>query len=430
MISPCPPSDFKKRSEQSLMQTPNNEIYDLIVVGGGPAGATAALYARRHGLKTLLLDRARFPRDKICGDALSGKAVTVLRDLGLVNKVSDLPGAVVHTVTFGSPDHTEAAVDLTRSNRRDLLTGFVIRRHIFDAFLFREARNVADTCIESFNVRDLIVENGQVCGVRGKQAGRPETVDFRGRIVLGADGFNSIVARKTGLYKHEPRHWIVALRCYYQNVRGLTDQIELHYVDAVIPGYFWIFPLENGCANVGIGMVHKYLKRQDVDLKIALDQTIHSPYFRGRFADAAPLEAPVGWNLPVGSKHRKTYGSGFMLIGDSAGLIDPFTGEGIGNAMYAARYAVQCAKEACDAGDFSGKFLSRYDDRLWDDIGDELKVSARLQQIGRLRFLVNFVIRKAEKSQEVRDILCGMMANEVPKKQLANPLFYLKLLLM
>ncbi len=407
-----------------------DEIYDLIIVGGGPAGATAALYAKRYGLKTLLVDKARFPRDKICGDALSGKAVAVLRDLGLADKVSDLPGAEVHTITFGSPDHTEVDVDLTRSSRQEFLTGFVIRRQIFDTFLFREARSAADTCIEEFTVRDLIVEDGQVCGIRGKQAGCSETVDYRGRIVLGADGFNSIVARKAGLYKHEPRHSIVALRCYYQNVKGLTDQIELQYVDAVSPGYFWIFPLENGYANVGIGMVHKYLKEQQMDLKIALEQTIHSSHFKARFADAVPLEEPVGWNLPVGSKHRKPYGNGFMLIGDSAGLIDPFTGEGIGNAMYAARHAVECAREACGAGDFRDKFLARYDKRLWDEIGDELKVSTRLQQVGRLRFLVNFVIQKAAKSQGVRDILCGMIANEVPKKQLANPLFYLKLLLM
>lgn len=410
------------------MTTTDTEIYDLIIVGGGPAGSTAALYAKRHGLKTLLLDKAKFPRDKICGDALSGKAVTVLRELCLLEKVSQLPGAFIRRVIFGSPDGTDVEVEFSRSTRQDFLTGFVIRRQIFDAFLFEEARKIVDRCFEQFTVGDLLFENGQACGVRGRQLGSDKDSEFRGRVVLGADGFNSIVARKSGLYKHEPRHWIVALRCYYGNVSELTDQIELHYVDEVNPGYFWIFPLENGCANVGIGMVHEFIKKQRVDLKSVLDETIRSPRFRDRFADATLLEQPVGWNLPVGSKRRKSYGNGFMLLGDAAGLIDPFTGEGIGNAMYAARYAVECAHEACCESNFSEKFLSRYEKRLWDEIGDELKVSTRMQQLGRVRFLLNFVIHKAKKSVEIRDLICGMMANEVPKKLLTNPLFYLKLL--
>ncbi|MSS70691.1 MAG: NAD(P)/FAD-dependent oxidoreductase [Candidatus Latescibacteria bacterium] len=401
-------------------------IYDLIIVGGGPAGATAALYAGRQGLKTLLLEKAQFPRDKICGDALSGKAVTVLRDLGLLEKVRGLPGAFIRSVTFGSPDHTETNIPFSRSSRQDFLTGFVIRRQVFDHFLFEEARQAADACVEGFTVRDLLVEGGQVVGVQG--VGGDGEVTYRGRIVLGADGFNSIVARKAGLYRHEPGHWVVALRCYYQNVGRLTDQIELHFVDEALPGYFWIFPLEDGCANVGIGMRHDYLKRRGVDLKGALQAVIQSPHFRDRFAGAKALEEPVGWNLPLGSKRRKLCGDGFLLLGDAAGLIDPFTGEGIGNAMYSARLAVETACEAGAAGDFSEAALAGYDRRVWETLGDELKVSFRMQQLGRLRFLLNFVIRKAAQKQAIGDVICGMMADEIPKKKLMNPFFYLKLL--
>lgn len=410
------------------MSEPTPDIYDLIVVGGGPSGAAAALYARRHGLKTLVLDRARFPRDKICGDALSGKALTVLRELDLYDRVAGLPGAAIHTVTFGSPDGVQADIDLRRSGRTDYHTGFVIRREIFDDFLFREARNAGAECLEAFTVKDLLRENGRVCGVVGLREGNPEPVSLRGRIVAGADGFNSIVARKTGLYKHEPGHWIVALRCYYRNVKGLTDQIELQYVDEVIPGYFWIFPLEDGRANVGIGMLHRYIKQQNLDLRAALRSVIESDRFKARFDGAVPLEEPAGWNLPVGSKHRKIYGNGFLLLGDAAGLIDPFTGEGIGNALYSARHAAATAAEACRTGDFSERFLARYDQRLWSEIGDELKVSARLQKIGRFRGLLNLVIHKAARNPAVSDLICGMIANEVPKQRLANPFFYLNLL--
>lgn len=141
------------------------------------------------------------------------------------------------------------------------------------------------------------------------------------------------------------------------------------------------------------------------------------------------MEKPVGWNLPVGSKRRKSYGNGFMLLGDAAGLIDPFTGEGIGNALYSARYAVETAKEALEKGDLSAGFLSRYEDNLWKTIGNELRISTKLQKIGRYRFLLNLVINKASKNPEVSNIIAGMLANEVPRKRLANPLFYLRILL-
>ena len=404
------------------------ESYDVIIVGGGPAGATAALYAKRRGLKTLLLDKQRFPRDKVCGDALSGRSVAVLRDLGLLEKVRELPGALVQTVTFGSPNHTVVNIDLKSSGLEHVPMGFVIRREVFDNFLFQEAREVADTCIEEFSVRELVVETGEVRGVRGNRAGNGEMIEFRSRIVLGADGFNSIVARKMGLYNHDPRHWVVALRCYYRNVSDLTDHIELHYLDEVIPGYFWIFPLENGYANVGVGMLHEYIRRRKVNLKIALENAIRDPVFEDRFKESEAVGEPVGWNLPVGSKHREIFGSGFMLLGDAAGLIDPFTGEGIGNAMYSARLAVETSEEAYAADDFSGEFLSRYDERLWGAIGAELKLSHKLQQLGRIRFLLNFVIRKAARNEEVRNTIGAMIVNEVPKEKLVNPMFYLKLL--
>jgi geranylgeranyl reductase family protein len=418
------------------MSTTNNTLYDLIIVGAGPAGASAALYAQRHGMKTLLLDKDRFPRDKICGDALSGKSVSILHELGLLEEVSRLPGALINEVVFGSPDHTDVHIDLQRYDHRDLLTGkvmpmqgYVIRRQIFDHFLFKKARQVAAETIEGFTVRELIKENGVVQGVKGHIEGCEAQVEYRGRVVLGCDGFNSIVARKTGLYEHESQHWVVALRCYYKNVADLTDQIELHFVDEVLPGYFWIFPLENGCANVGIGMLHEYIKKRSVNLKQALDEVIARPPFAARFAQAQPLEEPVGWNLPVGSKRRRSYGDGFMLLGDAAGLIDPFTGEGIGNALYSARCAVETAKAAIQLGDTRAAVLKGYEDTLWEAIGDELKISTRLQQMGRWRPLLNFTLHKAARNPKISDLVCGMIANAVPKKELTSPLFYLKLLL-
>lgn len=410
------------------------QTYDLIIVGGGPAGAAAALYAQRQGLATLLLDKQCFPRDKICGDALSGKTVAILHELGLFAEVCNLPGASIARIVFGSPDARVASIDLSRYDLRDALTGrvlpmegFVIRREVFDDFLFAKARAAAAHTLEGFAVRTLLRQGEQVCGVRGR-TGDGTRLEFRAPLVLGCDGFNSIVARKSGLYRREHRAWMVALRQYFEGVAGLSDQIELHFIDEVRPGYFWIFPLEGRRANVGIGMDYQDVKARNIDLKAALAAAVSSPAFGARFCDARPLEAPVGWNLPVGSRRRPAHGNGLLLLGDAAGLIDPFTGEGIGNALYSARFAVETAVAARKAGDYSAGFLRRYEDRLWDALGSELKMSAKLHHLGRWPGLMNLVIGKAAKNAEVSDLICGMMANAVPRQVLANPLFYLRLL--
>ena len=267
------------------------QTYDLIIVGGGPAGATAALYAQHHGLAALLLDKQCFPRDKVCGDALSGKTVAILHELGLFEEVCDLPGAAVARIVFGSPDAT-ASIDLSRYELHNALTGrvlpmegFVIRREVFDDFLFAKARAAAARTLEGFAVRELLREGEQVCGVRGRTADGT-CLEFRAPLVLGCDGFNSIVARKSGLYRHESRDWMVALRQYFEGVAGLSDQIELHFIDEVRPGYFWIFPLEGDRANVGIGMDHRDIKARGIDLKDALAAAVASTTFGARFRDA------------------------------------------------------------------------------------------------------------------------------------------------
>lgn len=412
-----------------------SDPYDLIVVGGGPAGAAATLHARRLGLRVLLLDKARFPRDKTCGDALSGRSVTELRTLGLLDEVRALPGAAIRRVVFGSPSGQTASIPPSTLSGPSAssapgpmaIEGYVVPRLHLDALLFDRARAAADHCLERFAVRDLVREDGRVVGVTGRTAGGTAS-EFRGRVVLGCDGFSSVVARRTGLYRHQPEHWMVAVRCYHEGVAGLEDQIELHFLDEVLPGYFWIFPAGQGRANVGIGMNHADLTRQGIDLRQALARVLDSPRFRDRFHTARPLEEPTGWNLPVGSTRRQVGGEGFLLLGDAAGLIDPFTGEGIGNALCSARLAVETVAGACEAGDFSARFLQRYEHRLWEVLGRELATSTRLNRLARRRWLVDFVIRKAARRPEISAAIAAMMLNADDRRQLLGPRFYLGLL--
>ena len=402
-------------------------MYDLIIVGAGPAGTTAALYAERNNLNCIVVDKATFPRDKICGDALSGKSVRIFDELNLTKEIEQLDGSEINRITFGGPNHKYFDVNLKGNKKNNYITkGFVIPRKVFDYFLFKKAKEVTEI-LEGFKVKDLIYKNGKPVGIKGVNRKGDEQI-IEAPIILGCDGAHSIISRKLDAYKKDMEHTAVAIRCYYEGVEGLSNQIELHYIKEVKPGYFWLFPAGGNKANIGIGLSKNDAKKEDRTLTNIMKDVTQSQYFKGRFSNAKPLEKPKGWNLPMGSIHRKNYGDGYMLLGDAAGLVDPFTGEGIGNAMVAAKYAISTAKKAKDKGDYSKNVLSEYDQLLWGEIGKELRTSTKLQSLSRSSFLLNFVINRASRNQEVQDIISGMLSKEIPKDELSSPLFYFKIL--
>ena len=402
-------------------------MYDLIIVGAGPAGTTAALYAERNNLNCIVVDKATFPRDKICGDALSGKSVRIFDELNLTKEIEQLEGSEINRITFGGPNHKHFDVHLKGNKKNNYITkGFVIPRKVFDYFLFKKAKEVTEI-LEGFKVKDLIYKNGKPVGIKGVNRKGDEQI-IEAPIILGCDGAHSIISRKLDAYKKDMEHTAVAIRCYYEGVEGLSNQIELHYLREVKPGYFWLFPAGGNKANIGIGLSKNDAKKEDRTLTNIMEDVTQSQYFKERFSNAKPIEKPKGWNLPMGSIHRKNYGDGYMLLGDAAGLVDPFTGEGIGNAMVAAKYAISTAKKAKDKGDYSKNVLSEYDQLLWGEIGKELRTSTKLQSLSRSSFLLNFVINRASRNQEVQDIISGMLSKEIPKDELSSPLFYFKIL--
>ena len=400
--------------------------YDIIIVGGGPAGTSAALYAHKMGLKTIILDKNTFPRDKICGDALSGKSVKYMRELGVLDQVANLNGSTIRRITFGSPSHKQFDIHLNNpQNKGDIKEGYVIPREIYDNFLFEKAKEVTEI-IENFNVNDLLYENNKIIGISGKH--KKEVHQIYAPLILGCDGAKSTIARKLGFHTEDQENTAIAIRCYYEGVKGLTDQIELHFVDEVLPGYFWLFPAGDNIANIGLGLSKKFAKKDERKLSQILDEVTASPYFKDRFSDAKKLEKPKGWSLPLGRIQRPSYGDGFMLLGDAAGLIDPFTGEGIGNAMASAKFAVEVASQAKKNNDYSKDVLSKYHKLVWDELGSELRTSTKLQNLSNYRTLLNIVINKASRNKDIQDIISGMLTKEISKDKLSNPLFYLKVL--
>jgi geranylgeranyl reductase family protein len=412
--------------------------YDVIVVGAGPGGSTAAGLLARKGWDVGLFDKESFPRDKPCGDAISGKSVRVLEELDIVGQVDEAPNSAAHGVVFSSPKGDTIQIDFPENKAAEwrkkrgedaspyTTPGYVCRREVYDNIVFQAARKYGAEDYQETPITELLWEGDRVTGVK-TATGDEYTADC----VIGAGGALCPVARGVDAYDRDPDHWVAAIRVYWDGIKDLSDNIELHFLDSVIPGYFWIFPLEDGRANVGVGMLESKIQEEgkDRDLKDLLEKAYEHPMFEERFADAEKVEGSQrGWILPLGSKQRPMHGNGWMLVGDAASLIDPFSGEGIGNAMMSAKLASERLDNVLDNGGATRENLAPYEQAVRDEMWDELKTSHKLQKMGQHKWLLNFVISRAANSPHVAETISDMLADRDQKEELTNWWFYLKLL--
>lgn len=409
--------------------------YDVVVSGAGPGGSTTAAFLARKGYRVALVDKETFPRDKACGDAISGKSVRVLDALGLIDEVERAPNRLARGVRFTSPDRTELVVPfpeprasaerVAQGKRPFNQPGYVCRRSVYDELLFRAAVDAGATPIQGRAIESVVMDRGRATGVRTKDG---ETLSAR--VVVGAGGALCPVARGVGSYERDRAHWVAAIRVYWKDVAGVDDNIEIHFVDDVLPGYFWIFPLDNGLANIGVGMREDHIQKKGRDLKALLDACIHeNPLFRDRFKGATKVDGTQrGWLLPLGSKRRTLTGDGWVLVGDAAGLIDPFSGEGIGNAMVSGQLAAETIGSALEDGGPTRQALAPYEARLWETIGPEISRSYRMQRLGQYKWLLNLVVRKAARDPALQARLSEMLSDREDTGELTDWRFYLKLL--
>lgn len=407
--------------------------YDLIVVGAGPGGATAAALAAGRGLRVLLIDRARFPRDKVCGDAISGKSLDVLEELDLVDRVAANDSLDCWGVVFSGPGGSEVAIPFAQNGDARPAPGFVCAREHFDALLLHRALELGAELRDGTTVEDVIVKGDRVCGirVRGTRVGTGAAGEpIHAPIVIGADGAYSAVARALGIQQLNERHYYAGVRTYYEGIGNFhgRNYIELHFIDEAIPGYFWIFPMADGRANVGMGTLSARIKRYDLKLKELLAAAVNSPRFADRFDGARQVGKLAGWGMPLGSAPRPLSGSGWMLVGDAASLIDPFTGEGIGNAMLSGGLAAGWAAKALKHSDASAAFLKGYERAVHEALDSELRLSYTLRRLERWRWLLETVIRKAGRRPEIAATISSMFDDVGARRKLASPLFYLRVL--
>ncbi|MEM1215042.1 MAG: geranylgeranyl reductase family protein [Bacteroidota bacterium] len=401
------------------------------IIGAGPAGAGAALKLSYLGIPCTLVDQATFPRDKVCGDALSGKVTTLLGrlDPAMLQRFRQQATHVdVWGIRFVPPNGRNLMIPFkpNYNKQAEEAPGYVMRRVDFDNFLVEEVRQRSNIDFREGIAVAHYERRPDGWELRDK-AGK---LHLHCQILLVANGAYSHFTRHEAGHQKENAHYAAALRAYYTGVTDFNEDnfIELHFLDELNPGYFWVFPLPNGGANVGLGMRSDFIQSRRVNLQQVLRDVIAKhPEMGPRFKNAQLEGKVVGYGLPLGSKKRRLSGDNYMLLGDAGHLIDPLTGEGIGNAFYSGFIAAEQVEKCLAEQRFDAEYLQAYDVRVDRVLRAEMRLSYQLQRIIQIRWLTNLLSNFIAKNPWIFDLFGKMYVDMDLRKQLVKPLFWLKM---
>ena len=316
-------------------QPPADEA-DVIVVGAGPSGATTAFYLAQAGLDVLLLEKSTFPREKVCGDGLTPRAVKTLVSMGI--SVSEQDGWVRNKGlrVIGAGKRLELPWPELDSYPG---YGLVRTRLDLDETLARRAQKAGARLFEGVTVAGPVLDErtGRITGVVAKGADGGEDRTYRARIVVAADGNSSRLSVAMGLRKRDDRPLGVAVRTYFTSPRHDDDYLEswldLWDGDRLLPGYGWIFGMGDGTSNVGLGLLNTSAAFGHTDYHALLRKWLEGMPAEWGFTEENRTQPIRGAALPMGFNRTPHYHQGLLLVGDAGGMVNPFNGEGIAYAM-------------------------------------------------------------------------------------------------
>lgn len=330
----------------------------MIVVGGGPAGATAAWALARRGVKVTLVDRARFPREKVCGDYLEPSALRIARAMGVPSTLPDADQPVIrrNSVYFGP--HRAWSGSIPYYGGADGLPGHgkIVPRTRLDAELLAAAVAAGAVVREGCSVAGVTRQGGlmHVAFTDGEILTAP--------LVVGADGVESVVARSMNIVRRDRRHIGIARRLYVEGLDIAEDEAVVWFDEDQIPGYGWLFPTGEGGGNVGVGLLSEAASRHRLLVPAALDEALKRLAIRHPGCrKVRPVGRPVGGIVKAYGAITSNHFAGGLLVGDAGCFADPITGEGISQGMESAVLATRTLMAALSTGRFEAADLARFD---------------------------------------------------------------------
>ncbi len=408
----------------------------VIVVGAGPAGSSTAWHLAQLGIDVLMLDRARFPRDKVCAEYLSPQASRILTNMGAMPAIENSGAAHLSGMRVRAPNGGILQGDFAARHGfrgfRD--TGLAVRRTVLDAELVARAQAAGARLMERVRVTD-VERDGRTQGNGGGRVTGVMALDHDGKtrtlrapLVIGADGLRSVIGRRLGLTRlgRFPRR--VALVAHYRNVAGITATGEMHVER---DGYVGIADVGNGVTNVALVVPARRVKEASSDRAAFFQEWLASkPQLAPRFADAERIDM-VRTTGPFASSSRQAWASGAALVGDAADFFDPFTGEGVYSALrggellapFAAKAAVALTASSHDAA------LRAYDEARRAEFGGKWLVERIIGGTVAVPALINYAARALSRRKDMADILIGVVGDFVPARQVLRFGYIARLLL-
>lgn len=374
------------------------EAFDVAVIGAGPAGSSAAYHLARRHRRVLLLERSRFPRDKACGDGLGRGSVALLADMGLAPRLAAYQR--VGGVRIVGETQRETVVPYPGLRSRSERHGAIVPRRDLDHVLAQAAVAAGAELWQETSVTAPVMRDGSVAGVVVRRQGIEAEVATT--FVVAADGALSPFARAVGLAARHSRSMGYAVRGYFTNAPAMGDMLNMYFplldgeTQRALTGYGWVFPLAEGCVNVGVGYYPTDARDAAVNLRRTFEQFVEGlrvtdPRLRAMRLAGRLTGAPV----PCAEDLPRCAGRGTLLVGDAAGLVDPFTGEGIGAALESGKLAAEVLDGALATAEPMRADLEEYDRRL------DARFTRRFETSRRLVGMSGFLLRLLENTLEI-----------------------------
>ncbi|PLS75650.1 MAG: FAD-dependent oxidoreductase [Actinobacteria bacterium] len=384
--------------------------HDVVVVGGGPAGASCAYWLARAGHDVLVVEKKRYPREKTCGDGLTPRSVKQLHEMGLAEELAGhhrFDGlrslAFGRTLELAWPDHPGFPS-----------YGYVVTRKDLDALVAERAQKAGATVWQEAEAVAPLTEGDRVTGAVVKRKDTGTTEEARARYVVVADGANSRFGRALGTSRDRAYPLGMAIRGYYTSPRHDEPWIESHLdlrdrSGHNLPGYGWIFPVGDGRINVGIGLLSTFKKWKEVN----------TSHLMASFAETAPASwgigpqtscgAPTGGKLPMAFSVSPSTGPTHLVIGDASGAINPFNGEGICYAYETGRMAAGAVGSALESGEASA--LEAYPRQVAAEYELYFKVARAFVKIIGHPQLMRALVSTGMRSRTLMEWILRIMAN-------------------